>query len=164
MRDPDPVPPPGTPASFDVQGVGRFTYSGFTHELSGDERSRLFVARIGMGGREPAQVFAYLQDGHALPTPSYAEHIRRTVAVVTPGGRAALQAARRRLLDLMHAYGLDATGDYDTLVDELLLEDLKPFPHGGAELVFGTCSRFRSLDVNVRLDAELQFEDIWFDG
>jgi hypothetical protein len=164
MRDPDPVPPPGTPASFDVPGVGRFVYSGFAYELRGDERSRLFVARIGMGGREPAKVFAYLQDGHALPTPSYAEHIRRTVAVVTPDCRALLRAAQPRLLQLMADYGLAASGDYDTLVDELLLEDIKPFPHGGAELVFGTCSRFRSLDVNVRLDAELQFEDIWFDG
>ena len=164
MRDPAPFPPPGTPASFDVPGVGKFDYSGFTYELGGDERSRLFVARIDVGGREPAQVFAYLQDGHALPTPGYAEHIRRTVAAVMHGGRALLRAAQPRLLKLMADYGLDAKGDYDTLVDELLLEDLKPFPHGGAELVFGTCSRFRSLDVNVRLDAELQFEDVWFDG
>lgn len=164
MGDPAPVPPPGTPASFDVQGVGKCVYSGFTYELRGDERSRLFVARIDVRGREPARVFVYLQDGQSLPTPGYAQHIRCTVEAVTPGGRAALQAARRRLLDLMHAYGLDAKGDYDTLVGELLLEDIKPFPHGGAELVFGTGSRFRSLEVNVRLDAELQFEDIWFDG
>lgn len=164
MRDPDPVPPPGTPASFDVPGVGRFVYSGFTYELRGDERSRLFVARIDVGGREPAQVFAYVQDGHALPTPSYAEHIRRTVESVTPDCRALLRAAQPRLLQLMADYGLDAKGDYDALVDELPLEEIKPFPYGGAELSFGTCSKIRSFDVYVRLGAELQFEDVWFDG
>ncbi len=164
MRDPAPVPPPGTPASFDVPGVGHFVYSGFTYELRGDERSRLFVARIDVRGWEPAQLFAYLQDGYDVPTPNYAEHIRRTVEAVTPNGRAVLHAAKRRLLELMEAYGLDAKGDYDALVDELPLQEIKPFPYGGAELSFGTCSKIRSFDVNVRLDAELQFEDVWFDG
>lgn len=62
-------------------------------------------------------MFANLQDGHVLPTPGYAEHIRRTVEAVTPDGRAALQAARRRLLGLTEAYGLDAKGDRDAFVD-----------------------------------------------
>lgn len=109
-------------------------------------------------------MLAYLKDDEVALSRSYAEHIRRTVEAVTPDCRAFLHVARQQLLDMMDRYEIDAPADYDELVDELRITHIKPFADGRVELIFDVCSWIRNFNINIRLGAGLQFEDIWFDG
>ncbi len=142
--------------------MGRFVFDGGWR--GSDYCHCYYVFRIDTGGKEPARVLAYLEDDEAELSRSYAEHIRRTVAAVTPDCRAFLHAARQKLLVMMEHYEIDAPDDYDMLVDELRITHIKPFANGRAELIFDLCAWIQNFNINIRLDAELQFEDIWFDG
>lgn len=157
------VPPPGKPASLDVPGLGRFVFDGGWRYSDGSSCCHYFF-RIDTGGKEPALVLAYLEGDETGLSRSYAEHIRRTVAAVTPDCRAFLHVARKQLLDMMDRYEIDVPNDYEVLVDELKITHIKPFADGRAELVFDVCSWIQNFNINLRLDAKLQFEDIWFDG
>ena len=157
------VPPPGKPASLDVPGLGRFVFDGGWRYSDGSSTCH-YVFHIDTGGKEPARVLAYLNDDEVALSRSYAEHIRRTVEAVTPECRAFLHAARQQLLDMMDRYEIDAPADYDVLVDELRITHIKPYSDGSAELIFDLCSWIQNFNINLRLDAQLQFEDIWFDG
>jgi hypothetical protein len=157
------VPPPGKPSSMDVPLLGRFVFDGGWRYSDGSSCCH-YVFRIDTGGKEPALVLAYLEDDETELSRSYAEHIRRTVEAVTPDCRAFLHAARQKLLDMMDLYEIDAPADYDELVDELRITHIKPFVDGRAELIFDLCSWIQNFNINLRLDAKLQFEDIWFDG
>lgn len=156
------VPPPGKPASLDVPGLGRFVFDGGWR--GSDYCCCHYVFHIDTGGKKPALVLAYLEDDEAELSRSYAEHIRRTVAAVTPDCRTFLHAARQKLLVMMEHYEIDAPDDYNLLVDELRITHIKPFEDGRAELIFDLCSWIQNFNINIRLDARLQFEDIWFDG
>ena len=157
------VPPPGKPASLDVPGLGRFVFDGGWRYSDGSSTCH-YVFHIDTGGKEPALLLAYLKDDEVALSRSYAEHIRRTVEAVTPECRAFLHAARQQLLDMMDRYEIDAPADYDVLVDELRITHIKPYSDGSAELIFDLCSWIQNFNINLRLDAQLQFEDIWFDG
>lgn len=172
------VPPPGKPASLDVPGLGRFVFDGgwrysdgsctchyvFHIDTGGNVPFALVPHRPRHVGNEPALVLAYLKDDEVALSRSYAEHIRRTVEAVTPDCRAFLHVARQQLLDMMDRYEIDAPADYDELVDELRITHIKPFADGRVELIFDVCSWIRNFNINIRLGAGLQFEDIWFDG
>ncbi len=157
------LPPPGKPASLDVAALGRFVFDGGWRFSDGSSYYH-YVFRVDTGGKEPARVLAYLEGDETVLSSSYEEHIRHTVEAVRPDCRALLHVAREQLLDMMGRYEIDAPADYEQLVDELRITHIKPYSDGTAELIFDVCSWIRNFNINIRLDAQLQFEDIWFDG
>ena len=92
------------------------------------------------------------------------EMVRQVFARATQHHAAMLVAARAKVEHLMTEYGLALPPDYHAFADSLELTHVKPYPDGGAELIFGVCSWFPNFDLNAALDAELAIDKVWFDG
>lgn len=142
--------------SIDIPGVGTFV-----HEPGGVSY-RHYVLELPRPHARPTLAIVYLQ-GDDLPA-HYAMHVRQVFAKAVPGHAAMLIAARTKVENLMTDYGLALPPEFHSFAESLELTHVKPFPDGGAELIFGVCSWFPNFDLNSSLDADLAIDKVWFGG
>ena len=141
---------------MEIPGVGHFALQ------PGGELYRHYVLELPRRDAPPTLVIVYLQ-GDELPA-HYAMHVRQVFAKVVHDPTAMLVAARAKVEALMTQYGLALPPDYFAFANSLHLTHVKPYPDGGAELIFGVCSWFPNFDLNAALDADLAIHKVWFDG
>lgn len=142
--------------SIDIPGVGTFVHQ------PGGELYRHYEFELPRKHARPTLVLVYLQVDD-VPA-HYAMHVRQVFTRATQHHAEMLVAARHKVERLMTQYGLALPPDYHAFADSLELTHVKPFPDGGAELIFGVCSWFPNFDLNAALDADLAIAKVWFDG